>query len=143
MTRLFRLAATVWLAIAGFAAINRAFEAKELAPMLGDDVAEFLGTASLAGFVFLIAFLWLGTRERALTAFEAFVISATWLGCGLVLALSMSGHPYLASWREALAFLAASAAAPWAVRWALTLAVRGHFRPPDNGRRSDSLSPSS
>lgn len=127
MKRLFRLAATVWLAIAGFAAINRAFEAKVLAPMLGGDLAEVLGTATLAWFVCLIAVLWLGTRDRALRAWEAAVVSATWVGGGLVLALSISGQPYLASWREAVAFLAASAAAPWAVRWILTTFRRGRL----------------
>ena len=127
MKHFFGLAATVWIAIAGFAAINRVFEANMLAPTLGGDLAEGLGTATLVGFVFLIAILWLGTRERPLTAAEAVVVSATWVGGGLVMTLSISGHPYLTSWREAVAFLAASAAAPWAVRWGLATFRRGRF----------------
>ncbi len=124
MTRLSVSAVTVWLAIAGFAALNRVFETTVIAPMPGGNLGEGLGTAALVAFVFLIAFLWLGTRERPLTAFESGVVSATWVGAGLVMALSISGRPYLASWREAAAFLAASAAAPWSVRAVLTT-----FRP--------------
>ncbi len=127
MNRLFGFAATVWLAIAGFAALNRAFEATIFAPMLGGDLAEVLGTAALVAFVFVIAFLWLGTRERQLTAPESAVVSATWVGAGLVMALSISGRPYLTSWREAAALLAASAAAPWAVRSVLTTFRRAGF----------------
>jgi len=116
MHRVARLAVAVWVPIGAFAMINRGFERRVLEPMVGNDLAEGLASATLAGVVFAIALLWLGGRCRERGPAETGVVSAVWAAAAALLSAAASATSWFGGWREALVLVAASAAAPWFAR---------------------------
>ena len=81
----------VWLLLLGFAVINGLFRSLVLEPHLGPEPAQFLSTTTLAGAVFLAAFLFVGLRRGSESTSEllatgllwAFLTAALELGLGL------------------------------------------------------------
>ena len=82
----------VWLLLLGFAVINGLFRQRVLEPHLGLEPAHFLSTTTLAGAVFLAAFLFVGLRQGNESTSELLATGALWaiLTVGLELGLGLA-----------------------------------------------------
>ena len=68
----------VWLLLLGFAVINGLFRTLVLEPHLGPEPAHFLSTTTLAGAVFLAAFLFVGLRQGNESTPELLATGSLW-----------------------------------------------------------------
>ena len=79
----------VWALFLGFAVINGLFRERVLEPHLGPEIAHFLATTTLAGFVFFGTLLFVGLRSDAPAKIELVGVGILWAALTALLELGL------------------------------------------------------
>jgi len=93
----------VWFLLLGFAVINGFFRDLVLEPNLGPEPAHVLATTTLAGAVFVAAFLWIGTSRRSYLVRELLAVGVLWILLTVAFESSLGRLLLGRSWAELLA----------------------------------------